>query len=121
MAWAVVFDDHFAREFAGFDSQVKVELRAMVLLLQVRGPELGRPRADTLKGSAYANMKELRFDAADGVWRAAFAFDPERKAVILVAADKSGSNEKAFYKKLIRIADKRYKAHLAELRNKERE
>ena len=121
MAWAVVFDDHFAQEFAGFDSQVKVQLRAMVLLLQARGPELGRPRADTLKGSAYANMKELRFDAADGVWRAAFAFDPERKAVILVAADKSGSNDKAFYKKLIRTADRRYRAHLAELRNKERE
>jgi hypothetical protein len=60
-------------------------------------------------------------DAADGVWRAAFAFDPERKAVILVAADKSGKPEKAFYKKLIRTADTRYKAHLAELRNTERE
>jgi hypothetical protein len=121
MAWTVVFDDHFAKEFASFDSQVKVELRAMVLLLQARGPELGRPRADTLKGSAYANMKELRFDAADGVWRAAFAFDSERKAVVLVAADKSGTNEKAFYKKLIRMADMRYRAHLAALRNKERE
>lgn len=121
MTWTVVFDDHFAQEFAGFDKDVKVELRAMVLLLQARGPELGRPRADTLKGSAYANMKELRFDAADGVWRAAFAFDPERKAVILVAADKSGTNEKAFYKKLIRTADRRYRTHLAELRNKETE
>jgi len=62
----------------------------------------------------YANIKELRFDAADGVWRAAIALDPERKAVILVAGDKSGKNEKKFYKKLINTADKRYKAHLAE-------
>jgi hypothetical protein len=51
VTWTVVLDDHFAQEFAGFDSHVKVELRAMVLLLQARGPERGRPRADTLKGS----------------------------------------------------------------------
>ena len=24
-------------------------------------------------------MKELRFDAADGAWRVAFAFDPKRQ------------------------------------------
>ena len=35
-------------------------------------------------------MKELRFDAADGVWRVAFAFDPRRHAILLVAGDKSG-------------------------------
>ena len=47
-------------------------------------------------------MKELRFDAADGVWRVAFAFDPHRKAVLLVAGDKSGASEKRFYRELIR-------------------
>ncbi|WP_352915180.1 type II toxin-antitoxin system RelE/ParE family toxin [Mesorhizobium sp. M0915] len=31
-------------------------------------------------------MKELRFEASNGEWRAAFAFDPERKALLLVAA-----------------------------------
>jgi hypothetical protein len=46
--------------------------------------------ADTLEGSKHANMKELRFNADDGVWRVAFAFDLERKAVLLVAGDKSG-------------------------------
>jgi hypothetical protein len=35
-------------------------------------------------------MKELRFRAADGEWRAAFAFDTKRKAILLVAGDKSG-------------------------------
>ena len=62
------------------------------------GPQLGRPHADTLKGSKHANMKELRFEASDGEWRAAFAFDPERKAILLVAGDKSGGSEKRFYK-----------------------
>ena len=58
-------------------------------LLEQFGPQLGRPRVDTLKGSRHANMKELRFDADDGVWRLAFAFDPKRKAILLVADDRS--------------------------------
>jgi hypothetical protein len=62
-------------------------------------------------------MKELRFDAAGGAWRAAFAFDLERQAVILVAGDKSGGSEKRFYRSLIATADKRFDEHLA-LRDK---
>src|SRR5438093_941503 len=84
----------------------------MVRLLQQLGPQLRRPHADTLEGSRHANMKELRFDAAGGVWRIAFAFDPERKAVLLVAGDKSGGSQKAFYRELIRKADRRFDAHL---------
>ena len=53
------------------------EILALSRLLQQFGPQLGRPRVDTLKGSRHANMKELRFGAADGEWRVAFAFDTE--------------------------------------------
>jgi DNA-binding XRE family transcriptional regulator len=67
-------------------------------------------------------MKELRFDAADGVWRVAFAFDPNRKSILLVAGDKSGVSEKRFYRQLIDKADARFDAHLAKVkRQKERE
>jgi hypothetical protein len=76
---------------------------------------LGRPEVDTLNESKYANMKELRFKADGGVWRVAFAFDPERNAILLVAGDKSGASEKKFYKRLIEKADKRYKEHLDNL------
>ncbi len=61
-------------------------------------------------------MKELRFHAANGVWRVAFAFDPKRQAILLVAGDKSGGSEKRFYRDLIRKADVRYDAHLAQLK-----
>jgi hypothetical protein len=61
-------------------------------------------------------MKELRFDADDGVWRVAFAFDPKRKGILLVAADKSGVSSKVFYRRLIDLADRRYAGHLAALR-----
>jgi hypothetical protein len=57
-------------------------------------------------------MKELRFDAEDGVWRVAFAFDPKRNAILLVAGDKAGVSEKMFYKRLIAKADERFEAHL---------
>ena len=61
------------------------EIRAHALLLERFGPQLGRPHVDTLRASRHANMKELRFDAAEGVWRVAFAFDEKRNAVLLVA------------------------------------
>jgi hypothetical protein len=70
---------------------------------------------DTLNDSKYANMKELRFRAGSDVWRVAFAFDPERNAILLVAGDKSGVSGKKFYKRLIEKADKRYKEHLDNL------
>jgi len=60
-------------------------------------------------------MKELRFNADDAVWRAVFAFDPERKAIFLVAGDKSGTSEKRFYKDLIKKEDSRFDQHLKAL------
>jgi hypothetical protein len=110
--WLVEIGDEFDPELNELPLEVQEELAAMIRLLQKFGPRLSRPRADTLKKSKHANMKELRFDAADGVWRVAFAFDPHRKAILLVAGDKSGGSEKRFYKELIRKADIRFDAHL---------
>ncbi len=61
-------------------------------------------------------MKELRFDANEGVWRVAFAFDPRRQAMLLVAGDKSGGSEKRFYRQLIAKADERFDDHLSRLK-----
>jgi len=61
-------------------------------------------------------MKELRFRADQGVWRAAFALDPDRHAILLVAGDKAGVAQRRFYKALISRADKRFDAHLATLK-----
>jgi len=80
------------------------------------GPQLGRPHVDTLKDSKHANMKELRFNCGDGAWRVAFAFDPKRQALLLVAGDKAGANQRKFYEKLIQTADGRFDAHLEKLK-----
>jgi hypothetical protein len=98
-------------------AEVQDELLAHARLLAQFGPTLGRPRADTLEGSRHANLKELRFDAAGGVWRVAFAFDPARRAVLLVAGDKAGKSTRRFYRTLIALADDRFDAWL----RKERE
>ncbi|MDB5519913.1 MAG: hypothetical protein JWQ17_6671 [Tardiphaga sp.] len=115
MDWLVEFHPVFREEFEDLADAVQDELAAMVELLQLIGPQLKRPRSDTLNASKHANMKELRFDADNGVWRVAYAFDPERKAILLVAGDKSGGSEKRFYKGLIQRADERFSQHLAEL------
>lgn len=115
MSWTVQLADEFQSEFLALDRPVRIELGANAALLEQFGPHLGRPRVDTLKGSRYPNMKELRFRAANGVWRVAFAFDPRRRAVLLVAGDKSGIGEGRFYRSLIRRADSRFDAHLARM------
>ncbi|MEL7524229.1 MAG: type II toxin-antitoxin system RelE/ParE family toxin [Pseudomonadota bacterium] len=112
MNWIVNFHDDFAAEFAEFETDIKQEIAALTYLLEEFGPQLGRPHADTLNASKHANMKELRFKASDGVWRLAFAFDPDRAAILLVAGDKSGVSEKRFYKQLVKTADARFDDHL---------
>jgi hypothetical protein len=112
VVWDVILADEFQAEFLALSEEVRIGLVAGIRLLEIYGPRLSRPHADTLKGSKFVNMKELRFRAEDGVWRVAFAFDPKRKAVVLVAGDKRGVNETRFYKGLIAIADARYEQHL---------
>jgi hypothetical protein len=116
VTWQVLIGDEFEPEFLAFPAAVQDEILALARLLQHSGPQLGRPRADTLKDSRHANMKELRFDAENGVWRVVFAFDPKRRAILLVAGDKSGGSEKRFYRELIRKADLRFDAHLERLK-----
>jgi len=113
--WSILFYEEFRLEFEGFSKKVRLELLASLVSLEKIGPQLGRPLVDTLNGSSHQNMKELRFKADDGVWRVAFAFDPTRTAILLVAGDKSGSSQKKFYKQLIQKADKRFDAHLMSL------
>lgn len=116
MPWRVILDDAFEEEFRMYAVEVQDALLAAARLLVDFGPQLGRPHVDTLKGSTFSNMKELRFEAVNGAWRAAFAFDPERKAIVLVAGDKSGGSERRFYRQLIAKADDRFAMHLESLK-----
>lgn len=114
--WHVATTDDFDAWFAALGGDAQVEVIAKVELLKLLGPKLGRPHADTLNGSKHANMKELRADTTDQALRIAFAFNPHRAGVLLVAGDKRGVSQKRFYKRLIDKADKLFDAHLARLK-----
>jgi hypothetical protein len=81
-------------------------------MLTERGPTLGRPLVDRLKGSTYHNMKELRpASAGSSEVRILFAFDPRRCAILLVAGDKAG-NWRDWYGWAVPLAEQRYDEHL---------
>jgi len=113
MVWAVQSVVEFERWFLNLESAIRVEIAAKISLLQQVGPTLGRPHADTLKGSAYPNMKELRIQIGGEPWRVFFAFDPRRSAILLVGGNKGGDGR--FYEVNLPIADERYRDHLATL------
>ena len=104
MEWEVRYDPDFLAELAAEPEAILDEVDALA--------GLRRPRCDTPKGSKYANMKELRFTLPTAEWRIAFAFDPARRAILLVGSSKSGTNEQHFYRDLIRVADRRFDKHL---------
>jgi hypothetical protein len=116
--WPVATTNDFDDWFTDLSEDAQAEIIAKVELLKVIGPALGRPHADTLKGSKHANMKEIRADTAQQVLRVAFAFDPDRAAILLVAGDKSGVSQTRFYRRLIAKADELFDAHLAKLKAK---
>ena len=83
-----------------------------------KGPGLPRPYADTVKGSRYSNMKELRIQCRGEPLRAFFAFDPYRIGIVLCAGNKAG-NEKRFYDRMIQVADREFTNWLNTLNEKE--
>jgi hypothetical protein len=125
MPWTVLFHVDFRAEYYALPQPVQDELFGMIEALKEEGPAYGtmtRGAVGTLRSKAFDNLKELRFNC-DGVWLFAFAFDPQRQAVILVGGDKEGENEKRFYIRLIGIAERRYAEYLrwlAKTKNKEK-
>ena len=110
--WDIDICEELEIELKGFSEEVIRKFFSYINLLETEGPSLSRPYSDTLKGSKYTNLKELRFDADGGVWRFTYAFDPKRKGIVLIGGDKSGVNQKKFYKKLIKQAEERYEKYL---------
>jgi hypothetical protein len=114
MAWEIEFTDQFGEWWATLGEREQEAIRATVEVLEERGPGLGRPHVDTVKGSRHANMKELR--PHGGNVRILFAFDPRRMAILLIGGDKT-HRWHAWYEKMIPVADELYDEHLQILRN----
>lgn len=110
--WDVETTDAFDMWFVVQTAVLKEDMLAAMLILSEYGPQLGRPFADTVNGSTFSNMKELRIQHQGHPIRAFFVFDPARHGIVLCAGDKTGLNEKRFYKDMIKLADAEYRKHL---------
>ncbi|MFD1537539.1 type II toxin-antitoxin system RelE/ParE family toxin [Nonomuraea guangzhouensis] len=82
------------------DHDTLMSISAAIDVLQLRGPGLGRPLVDTVRGSELPHLKELRP-----------GFDPARRAVLLVGGDKS-ADWRGWYARAIPLAEDRYWEHV---------
>ncbi len=112
--WDVEFTDEFGEWWGTLTENEQESLTVSVKLLQVLGPALGRPHADTVKKSRHKNMKELRTQIHGDPVRTFYAFDPRRKAILLIGGSKS--DDKRFYDRMIPLADKIMDVHLREIK-----
>lgn len=117
--WEVEFTDEFEAWWNGLSESEQETVAFGVRLLQAKGPHLPRPYADTVKGSAYPNMKELRCQHEGKPYRVLFAFDPRRVGMLLIGGDKTGNPR--WHEEYVASADAIYKAHLAEIKSAKEE
>ena len=113
----VEFTDEFEEWWDALSESEQDSCNVAVNMLILRGPELGRPAADTLKGSAFPNLKELRVQHAGKPYRIFFAFDPRRTAILLLGGIKVDAS---FYKDHLPRAERLYAQHLASLKGEPR-
>jgi hypothetical protein len=100
------------------DDDTFQQVTAALRELRDKGPALGRPLADTVKGSRHRNMKELRPGSSGrSEVRILFAFDPQRQAILLTAGDKAGQWDD-WYKRAIPLADDRFDEHIERMRRR---
>jgi hypothetical protein len=67
VTWTVEIGDEFEPEFDALPEDVRTEILALSRLLQQFGPQLGRPRVDTLRGGIRKNCGLTRRMAC-GEW-----------------------------------------------------
>lgn len=113
--WTVVVD-LVEPWLLGLDDDSYDQVSAALEILADLGPGLGRPLVDTVSRSRHRNMKELRPGSSGrSEIRILFAFDPARKAVLLIAGDKRG-DWKRWYRNHVPIADDLFDEHLDQLK-----
>ena len=113
--WLIVTTREYRQWALTLQDRDRARLHRAEHRLMETGPHLGRPIADRVEGSRYYNMKELR---PTPTLRAFYALDPQRRVVMLCGGDKASSRRGgAWYRKMIRRADRLYDIHLTNLRH----
>ncbi len=107
----VVATDEFAEWFEDLDEADTKAVVRVVDLLAARGVSLGFPYSSEIKGSRYA-LRELRAQSGGKPLRILYAFDPKRQAVLLLGADKTGTDDERFYEIRIPKAESLWQEYL---------
>jgi hypothetical protein len=113
MAWEIEFTDEFGEWWDGLTGDAQEDVNAGVVALREFGPALTRPLADTVKGSKFYNMRELRVQHGGKPLRILYAFDPRRIGILLLGGDKTGNSR--WYEEYIPKADALFEQHLKEI------
>jgi hypothetical protein len=114
MAWDVEYTDEFEAWWDALSAAEQSDVGAVVRLLEAKGPTLGYPYSSGVESSKHGHMRELRIQHQGRPYRALYAFDPRRTALLLLGGDKTG--DARWYERLVPIADRLYDAHLQLLR-----
>jgi hypothetical protein len=117
MTWEIILHEKFEEWLFAEAIEVQESISTVIDILEEKGPALGRPYVDSIKGSTFANLKELRIQHDGNPYRILFAFDPQRQAVLLIGGNKGG--DKRWYDKNIPIADRRFGEYLEETKDGE--
>ncbi|MEO8905412.1 MAG: type II toxin-antitoxin system RelE/ParE family toxin [Polyangiaceae bacterium] len=108
----VVGSDEFTEWFDSLDDSDTDAVARVVDMLEMQGPTLPFPYSSAIKGSKIA-LRELRIQAGGDPLRVLYAFDPVRRAVLLLGGDKTG--DKRFYERLIPLAEQIFAQYLKEI------
>ena len=103
--WPINYTPEYEDWFTAQEEENQMAINAKVLVLSKFGPNLGRPYVDTIQGSKFANLKELRIKFKISLFRILFCFDKNRNCWLLIGGNKKGKNEEHFYRRLIKQAE----------------
>ena len=114
MSWEVEYTDEFEEWWHFLSEKEQVSVDASVRLLELLGPSLKFPHSSGVKGSRHGHLRELRIQFGGRPLRSLYAFDPRRRAILLIGGDKTGNDR--WYEEYVPIADDLYDEYIDELR-----
>ena len=117
----VVYEDEFSTWFRALNTSEKESVSAYIILLQQFGVTLDHPYSSKINSSEYTKMRELRVQNEGKPYRIFYVFNRRRQCVLLTGDEKTGENDRQFYKRMVAKADMIYTRHLIALDKEDKE